>query len=128
MVPVIGSQIRTSPPSAEASQDPSGATTIADTPPIWPVRVLRAMPVARSQIRTSPSPPAEASQDPSGATTSADTPLVWPISTRDSAGWGRSGSAVMARRCGRGQPGDQLLGDSSGRAIARQPGGQGGGE
>lgn len=54
--------------------------------------------MAGSQIRTSPSSLAEASHDPSGATTV--TQPVWPVSTRDSAGWGRSGNTVMARRYG----------------------------
>ena len=135
-VPVAGSQIRTSPSSpAEASQDPSGATANAGTPPVWPVRVWRAVPVAGSQIRTSPPSSAEASQDPSGATTNARTSLVWPVSTRDSAGWGRSGSAVMARRCGVVSPATNcsaiaLVGPSPGSRVAKvaasDPGGSSG--
>jgi hypothetical protein len=76
VAPVAGSQIRTIPsPLPEASHDPSGITTNAVTPPVWPDRMCRVTPVAGSQIRTSPSSPAEASHDPSGATTNAITPL-----------------------------------------------------
>jgi Domain of unknown function (DUF4131) len=83
-VPVLRSQIRTSQsvttsPPAEASQDPSGATTNSPTEPRWPVRVRRITPILRSQIRTFPSMPAEASQDPSGATANVTTTPMWPV-------------------------------------------------
>src|SRR5918998_514622 len=56
--PVAGSQIRTSPSSpAEASQDPSGATTNANTPPrVWPVRMWEGGPGGGAR---GPPPPAD---------------------------------------------------------------------
>jgi hypothetical protein len=83
------------------------------------VKVHWALPVAGFQIRTSPAVPAEASQDPSSAATKEDTPLVWPVITRESTGWGRSGSVVRARRCGVVSPAT----NSSASALASPPAG-----
>ena len=77
VAPVTGSQIRTSPSSpAEASQDPSGATTNAVTLPVWTGEGVAGgagdrIPDPHLPVQIAA---AEASQDPSGATTNALTP------------------------------------------------------